>query len=124
MSTHDEYLDNRAGNSGPGNEDHSDECTCPNCETERTLPELCGDPIPTKLGLELEASLMQLKELTPLTDQGVRTLRGTSAKDLCARQERRTRGRRDQSFRCQAFLNFSTLVPLSPAIADRILTSP
>ena len=75
MSTHDEYLDNRAGNSGPGNEDHAEDCTCPNCETERTLPELCGDPIPTKLGLELEASLMQLKELTPLTDQGVRTLR-------------------------------------------------
>ena len=67
MSAHDDYLDQRAGNSGPGNEDHSD-------EPEQDLHELY-DPIPEKLGWELEASLMQLKELTPLTDQGVRTLR-------------------------------------------------
>jgi hypothetical protein len=67
MSAHDDYLDQRAGNSGPGNEDHSD-------EPEQDLHELYN-PIPEKLGWELEASLMQLKELTPLTDQGVRTLR-------------------------------------------------
>ena len=73
MSTHDEYLDNRAGNSGPGNEDHTEDCTCPNCEAERDMPELAH--MPTKLGLELEASLRQLKELTPLTNQGVATIR-------------------------------------------------
>ena len=80
MSAHDDYLDQRAGNSGPGNgprecsycggPESTEECGCHPPEQE-----LCGDPIPTKLGLELEASLMQLKELTPLTDQGVRTLR-------------------------------------------------
>lgn len=67
---HDNYLDHRAGNSGPGHVDPSDD----GMEPEQDLHELY-DPIPEKLGWELEANLMQLKELTPLTDQGIRTIR-------------------------------------------------
>jgi hypothetical protein len=80
MSAHDDYLDQRAGNSGPGNGPHecsycggpesTEECGCHPPDTKELF-----DPIPERLAWELEASLMQLKELTPLTDQGIRTIR-------------------------------------------------